>query len=96
MSMKCLFQTGFEIHALLTSFKNQEKKYKHTKKEFPKPISHKYLHLVWTQELPNTAEMLQGEYLYFKAHQQISKKRCFKNYCSCDKASQFSALQGTP
>ena len=31
-----------------------------------------------------------------KAHQQVSKKRCFKKYCSCDKACQFSALQGTP
>ena len=27
-----------------------------------------------------------------KAHQQISKKRCFRRYCSCDKACQFSAL----
>ena len=31
-----------------------------------------------------------------KAHQQISKTRCFAKYCSCDKACQFSALQGTP
>ena len=30
------------------------------------------------------------------AHQQISKKGCFKKYCSCDKTCQFSALQGTP
>ena len=27
-----------------------------------------------------------------KAHQQIPKKRCFENYCSCDQACQFSAL----
>ena len=27
-----------------------------------------------------------------KAHQQISKKRCFKKYCSCDQACQFSVL----
>ena len=26
-----------------------------------------------------------------KAHRQISKKHCFKNYCSCDQACQFSA-----
>ena len=31
-----------------------------------------------------------------KAHRQISKKRCFGKYCSCDQACQFSALQGTP
>ena len=31
-----------------------------------------------------------------KAHRQISRKRCFEKYCSCDKACQFSALQGTP
>lgn len=36
--------TGFEIHTLLPSFKNQ-KKYKYTQKEFLKPINHKYLHL---------------------------------------------------
>lgn len=46
--MKCLFLTGFEIHTLLPSFKNQ-KKYKYTQKEFLKPINHKYLHLVWTK-----------------------------------------------
>ena len=28
-----------------------------------------------------------------KAHQEISKKRRFKNYCSCDKVCQFSALR---
>ena len=27
-----------------------------------------------------------------KAHWQISKKRCFKKYCSCDQAGQFLAL----
>ena len=27
-----------------------------------------------------------------KAHRQISKKRCFENYCSCDQACQVSAL----
>ena len=27
---------------------------------------------------------------------QIYKKRCFEKYCSCNKACQFSALQGTP
>ena len=27
-----------------------------------------------------------------KAHRQISKKRCFEKYCSCDQACQFSAL----
>ena len=32
----------------------------------------------------------------FKAHRQISKKQCLKKYCSCGKAWQFSALQGTP
>ena len=26
-----------------------------------------------------------------KAHRQISKNRCFENYCSCDEACQFSA-----
>ena len=31
-----------------------------------------------------------------KAHWQISKKLCFEKYCSCDKACQFLALQGTP
>ena len=31
-----------------------------------------------------------------KAHRQISKKRCFEKYCSCDQACQFSALQVTP
>ena len=31
-----------------------------------------------------------------KAHRQISKKRCFKKYCSCDQACQVSALYGTP
>ena len=30
------------------------------------------------------------------AHRQISKKRCFGKYCSCDKTCQFSALQGAP
>ena len=34
--------------------------------------------------------------LYLKAHRQISRKRFFWKYCSCDKAWQFSALQGTP
>ena len=37
--------------------------------------------------------------LYLKhlnVHRQISKKRFFEKYCSCDKACQFSALQGTP
>ena len=29
--------------------------------------------------------------LGLKAHRQISKKRCFEKYCSCDQASQFSA-----
>ena len=29
---------------------------------------------------------------YLKAHRQISEKRCFEKYCSCDKAYQFSAL----
>ena len=27
-----------------------------------------------------------------KAHRQISEKRCFEKYCSCDQACQFSAL----
>ena len=27
-----------------------------------------------------------------KEHRQISKKRCFEKYCSCDKAFQSSAL----
>ena len=31
-----------------------------------------------------------------KAQRQISKKRCFEKYCSCDKACHFSALWGTP
>ena len=31
-----------------------------------------------------------------QAHRQIPKKRCFEKYCSCDKACQFSALQGLP
>ena len=29
-------------------------------------------------------------------NRQISEKRCFEKYCSCDKACQFSALYGTP
>ena len=28
----------------------------------------------------------------FEAHRQISKKRCFEKYCSCDQACEFSAL----
>ena len=31
-------------------------------------------------------------YCNLKAHRQISKKRCFEKYCSCDQAYQFSAL----
>ena len=31
-------------------------------------------------------------WLYLKAYRQISKKWCFKKYCSCDKVCQFSAL----
>ena len=31
--------------------------------------------------------------LYLKAHRQIPKKRCFKKYCSCDKASQYQPLE---
>ena len=31
-----------------------------------------------------------------KAHRQISKKRFFEKYCSCDIACQFSALYDTP
>ena len=27
-----------------------------------------------------------------KAHRQISKKRCFEKYCSCDQACRFSAF----
>ena len=34
-------------------------------------------------------------YRILKAHRQISKKRCFEKNCSCDKACQFLALQGT-
>ena len=34
--------------------------------------------------------------LLLKSHRQISKKRCFEKYCSCDKVCQFSALWGTP
>ena len=30
--------------------------------------------------------------LLLNAHRQVSKKRCFEKYCSCDKACQFSAL----
>ena len=30
-----------------------------------------------------------------KAHRQISKKRCFEKYCSCDQACQFWALYRT-
>ena len=36
------------------------------------------------------------KYCSLKAHRQISEKRCFRKYCSCDQACQFSALQGTP
>ena len=32
---------------------------------------------------------------FLKAPRQISKKRCFEEYCSCDQACQFSALWGT-
>ena len=35
-------------------------------------------------------------WLTLKAHRQISKKRFFEKYCSCDKVCQFSALQGKP
>ena len=38
----------------------------------------------------------QGFGKVLKAHRQISKKRCFEKYCSCDQACQFSALCGTP
>ena len=33
---------------------------------------------------------------FLKAHRQISKKRCFEKYCSCDQACQVSALKGNP
>ena len=33
-----------------------------------------------------------GEKDSLKAHRQISKKRCFGKYCSCDQVWQFSAL----
>ena len=39
-------------------------------------------------------KLMQGKLL--KAHQQISTKRCFEKYCSCDQAYQVSALQDTP
>ena len=29
-------------------------------------------------------------------NRQISEKRCFEKYCSCNKVCQFSALYGTP
>ena len=29
---------------------------------------------------------------FLKVHRQISKKRCFEKYCSCDQACQVSAL----
>lgn len=29
---------------------------------------------------------------FLKAQQKISKKRCFENYCQCQKACQFSAF----
>ena len=35
----------------------------------------------------------QNTYL-LKAYRQISKKRCFGKYCSCDQACQFSASKG--
>ena len=31
--------------------------------------------------------------MFLKAHRQISKKRCFEKYCSCDQACQVSALK---
>ena len=31
-----------------------------------------------------------------KAHRQISKKQCFKKFCSYDQVCQFSALKGAP
>ena len=31
-----------------------------------------------------------------KEHRQVSKKRHFEKYCSCDKACQCSALWNTP
>ena len=34
--------------------------------------------------------LITGEKL--KTHWQISKKRCFEKYCSCDQACQFPAL----
>ena len=40
--------------------------------------------------------MFKFKIFLLKAHQQISKKWCFENYCSCDKSCQFSALYGTP
>ena len=31
--------------------------------------------------------------IFLKTHRQISKKRCFESYCSCDETCQFSALE---
>ena len=36
------------------------------------------------------------QFLIWKTHRQVSKKRGFEKYCSCDRPCQFSALQGTP
>ena len=63
---------------------------------------HKYLRLTWQLFQPwyewlYWCPIFHWEQCqYLKAHWQISKKQCFGKYCSCDKACQFSALQGTP
>ena len=56
-------------------------------------------YVIFIQYFPNHLEgdlmfTTQTPHTNLKAHRHISKKRCLK-YCSCDKACQFSALQGT-
>ena len=58
------------------------------------------LPVVWTyskinEKIESIISCYYGEMPNVKAHQQISKKQCFEKYCLCDKACQFSALQGT-
>ena len=49
-----------------------------------------------TQDEFRSIKIYHQQNLALKAHRQISKKRCFENYCSYDQVCQFSASQGTP
>ena len=57
----------------------------------------RFLHVLATPTLSPGGFLKTSTFFAFllKAHGQISEKRCFEKYCSCDKACQFSTLQGT-